>query len=249
MARAKQGQSQKTGGSSIPRPNAIAGGVIDVYWHTIRDDEGVEGNLTLQEIDEQINVLNIAFFPTGWSFHLVSVDTTDDDVWFLAESDTPTELDMKAALRQGSADDLNIYSSNPGDNLLGWATFPTWYTNYPLEDGVVILYSSMPGGSAAPYNLGDTLTHEVGHWMGLFHTFQGGCAKDGETGGDRVADTAAEQSPAFGCPLGRDSCKSIEGSDPITNFMDYTDDACMTRFSAGQDARMDSQFSTYRLGR
>ncbi len=220
------------------------GGVIDVYFHVIRRGTGISnGDIPQSQIDAQMNVLNAAYAGTGWSFRLVSVDRTTNASWYTMGQGTRAERDAKRALRKGTADDLNIYTANPGGGLLGWATFPSSYASRPLMDGVVILYSSVPGGTASPYNEGDTATHEVGHWMGLYHTFQGGC-----TDGDLVGDTPAESSPAYGCPTGRNTCSS-PGNDPITNFMDYTDDFCMNQFSGGQDGRMDAQFTTYRFGK
>ena len=224
-----------------------AGGTIPVYWHVINNGTSLsQGNIPNSQITDQINVLNAAYAATGWQFVLTATDRTTNSSWYTCTGGT-CETQMKATLRRGTADDLNIYSNNMGGGLLGWATFPSSYTSSPSKDGVVILFSSVPGGTAAPYNLGDTATHEVGHWMGLYHTFQGGCVKN-SSGGDGVADTAPEKSPAYGCPTGRDSCRG-GGLDPITNFMDYTDDACMNSFTSGQDTRMDSMFTTYRFGK
>jgi hypothetical protein len=228
----------------------VTGGVINVYFHVIRKGTGVSnGDITTTMINDQMNVLNAAFSQWGWQFNLVTVTRTTNSTWFNGCYSSGTESKMKSALRQGTADDLNIYSCNPSQGILGYATFPSSYASSPSKDGVVILYSSVPGGTAAPYNEGDTGTHEVGHWMGLYHTFQGGCSTNATGGGDLVADTPAEYSPAYGCPTGRDSCPSISGADPIQNFMDYTDDYCMFKFSPGQDTRMDSMFTTYRYNK
>jgi hypothetical protein len=237
--------AHKGGPPGGPPPPSVTGGVIDVYFHVIDRGSGIaNGDVPDSMIQNQMSVLNAAFGGTGWSFNLVAVDRTTNATWFASCDANATEAQMKSALRRGSADDLNIYSCSPGGGLLGWATFPSSYASNPSDDGVVVLFSSLPGGSAVPYDLGDTATHEVGHWMGLYHTFQGGCSKSNDT----VSDTAAERSAAFGCPSGRDTCGSA-GLDPITNFMDYTDDACMFQFTSGQDARMDGAFSTYRFGK
>ncbi|BCS35906.1 zinc metalloprotease [Luteitalea sp. TBR-22] len=228
--------------------SALRGGTINVYWHVINNGTSLsQGNIPDSQISSQIDVLNAAYGGYGWVFKLVAVDRTTNASWYTAEPGTTAEDQMKAALRQGTADDLNIYSNNMGGGLLGWATFPSSYARNPTDDGVVILFSSVPGGTAAPYNQGDTGTHEVGHWMGLYHTFQGGCSKTN----DSVSDTPAERSPAYGCPVGRDSCSGTRypGQDPITNFMDYTDDACMNTFSTGQGTRMETMFTNYRLGK
>ncbi|HYO66127.1 MAG TPA: zinc metalloprotease [Archangium sp.] len=215
---------------------------IPVYFHVIRSGTGT-GGVTATQINQQITILNNAYAAAGFSFYLAGTDYTNNGTWYTCTGGT-CESQMKAALRQGTATALNFYTNNMGGGLLGWATFPWTYNATNKLDGVVVLQSSLPGGSAAPFNLGDTGTHEVGHWLGLYHTFQGGCAAPG----DSVSDTPDEASPASGCPTGRNTC-STAGNDPIDNFMDYSDDACMYRFTAGQNARMNSMWNTYRLGK
>ena len=223
---------------------------INVYFHVINQGSGIaNGNVPLSQIQAQIDVLNDAFaaINSGFRFTLAAVTRTTNGAWYTMSPGSPQEAQAKAALRRGTADDLNLYSANPGGGLLGWATFPSSYAKQPTQDGVVLLYSSLPGGSTVPYDEGDTATHEVGHWLGLYHTFQGGCSAKG----DLIDDTPAERSPAFGCPIGRDSCSGRRdtGLDPIHNFMDYTDDACMFEFSVDQTTRMQGQWSLFRLGR
>ena len=224
----------------------VTGGVINVYFHVINQGSSKRnGDVPDSAIQNQIDVLNQAYAFGGWAFNLVKVTRTTNADWYNGCHLVAQEMEMKYALHEGGAADLNVYTCNLGDDLLGYAYFPQNYNGLHERDGVVIHTESLPGGSLKNYNKGDTATHEVGHWMGLYHTFQGGC--NGQ--GDFVSDTASEASPAFGCPIGRDTCSGSKypGLDPIENFMDYTYDACMFQFTPAQDARMDAQFSLYRV--
>lgn len=230
---------------------------VNVYYHVIQQN-GTAGSsgtgfVPTSWLDAQINVLNEAYAGiapggaganTPFRFVKAGTDYTVNSTWYGAGPGTTAETQMKTALRIGTADDLNFYL-NGGAGLLGWATFPSDYAANPKRDGVVCYWASLPGSNYTPYNLGDTATHEIGHWLGLYHTFQGGCNGNG----DFVSDTAAERSATYGCPVSQDSCKSKAGIDPVENFMDYTDDPCMYRFSAGQSTRMDSMWTTYRDGK
>ena len=111
-------------------------------------------------------------------------------------------------------------SSSNGSGCTSTSYAPTSY----VDDGCNILLASLPGGPLQKYNQGKTAVHEVGHWFGLMHTFQGGSC-DKSDRGDFIDDTPQEMTETDDCPVGKDSCPGSEGLDPINNYMDYSSDA------------------------
>ena len=163
------------------------------------------------QIEDQIEVLNRDYTGTGLKFNIVNTTRIENAEWFeKVGPKTPEQTAMKKRLRSGGPDILNVFtvSFDNRHGLLGYATLPFDYRNNPGDDGVVIRYSTLPGSILSPINLGRTLTHEVGHWVGLYHTFEGGSYGSG----DYVSDTPSEAVPASGCPGKRDTCES-EGFD------------------------------------
>ncbi len=233
----RQRTERRLGGARV-----AAGAAIRVHVHVMAARNGA-GNVSRAVLEEQVDVLNQTYAgaespdaaETGFTFTLASVDRFFNTTW---HRDGASKKYRKQT-RTGGARALNVWLVD--FDYLGVATFPWRYQRSPKIDGVRLNVGSLPGGPIADYNLGETATHEVGHWLGLFHTFQGGCSRDN----DDVADTPAQLLPSKGCPEGADTCPT-PGVDPIHNYMDYSVDTCYTQFSPDQSTRMGEMWAAYR---
>jgi hypothetical protein len=165
------------------------------------------------------------------------VDIGQDGIAEASLADASVQMDaLKPSTIWDASQYMNMWSVKytGGSGILGYAQFPGGPAN---TDGVVSRHDSFGSNDdpdvtiAGAYNLGRTMTHEVGHYLGLFHTFQGGCVGTG----DQCADTPAVDAPNYGCPTTHMSCGDL---DMVRNYMDYTDDSCMNVFTNDQKARV-----------
>ena len=227
---------------------------INVYFHVISTGPNSSGDVSEATLNQQIDILNNSFNGTAggptpgantpFRFVKACVNRVYNSTWFNmpvpGANPSQQETAAKTALHRGGATDLNFYTIN--DVSSAWARFPWEYEDNPALDGIVVPYTLLPGGNRPLFNLGDIAVHEVGHWLGLYHTFQGGCSITN----DEVADTPAHTDVVGTCQAGLDTCPTRAGLDPIDNFMSDASDDCKKRFTAGQSTRMDSMYSQYR---
>jgi hypothetical protein len=240
---------------------------IPTVIHVIMTTGGT-GNLPQPLVESQIDVLNEDFQAivgtngeNGYNtkFEFVLVDEEPDgtpstgvyyhtnNTWF-ADPGPGQPNPMKQALAWDTTRYLNVYSNDAAGNL-GYATFPQTSAG-TINDGIVLLYQTVgfenPQGGV--YDLGRSGTHEVGHWVGLLHTFQSGCGTSSSPGcytsGDLICDTPSQQSPQFGCPTAQTSCGGLISD--FANYMNYTDDLCMEQFTQEQSNRARCSFVNYR---
>ncbi len=233
---------------------------IPVVVHVIQNTSGT-GSMTDSRVRSQIEILNEDFMALAGSngangndaqieFFLATEDPSGNPTTGITRSTNNTWFNDGGSYWNSLAWDtnryLNIYT-NSASGALGYVPdLPQGGIVGSNADRVVVLYSTF--GRNAPFNpfhLGRTGTHEVGHYLGLYHTFNGGCASVSScsTNGDRICDTNPESSPTFGCPGSRTSCGQQA---PKDNYMDYSDDICMEQFTDDQNNRMRCTLEHYR---
>ena len=231
---------------------------IPVVVHVIYNNS--TENISDAQVLSQINVLNEDFRRTNPDADDTWSQATDSEIEFCMATSDPlgnatsgivrtstsvsafgTNDQMKFASSGGAdawpaSDYLNIWVCDISGGILGYAQFPG---GSATTDGIVIDYQYFGtiGTASAPFDLGRTATHEVGHWLNLRHIWgDGGCNVD-----DFVSDTPASNSANYGCALGNSACGSV---DMVQNYMDYSDDACMNLFTLGQRNRMRALFES-----
>lgn len=234
---------------------------VPVVVHVIQNTSGA-GFLSVEDVESQIEILNEDYLAIPGSpggpgtnveiqFYLAEVDPSGNPTNGITYSTNNTWYNDGGSYWNTLAWDphnyMNIYTNTAGGNLGYVPGLPQQGGVGAKSDRVVILWSSFGRDSAGgpPYDQGRTATHEVGHYLGLWHTFDNGCGSltSCYTTGDRICDTLPESSPSFGCPATKASCGD---DDPQENYMDYSDDTCMFEFTPEQARRQRCTLESYR---
>lgn len=244
-------KAQLTANSRLVNGKIVIPVVVNVLYRTAAE------NISDAQIASQIAVLNKDFtatntdfssVPAEWSGVKANIDITFELVKINRKATTKTSWGTRDAMKktkQGGLDPttptttLNLWACKIGGGILGYAQFPGGAT---ATDGVVIdsFYFGLSSAASAPYNLGRTASHEVGHWMNLRHIWG-----DASCGDDMVADTPTAKTSNFGVPAYPHVSLCLPTHNEMTmNYMDYTDDRGMYMFTTGQKSRITAIFAT-----
>ena len=252
----KQTQSFVTSMRNNPAQRSQMVVTIPVVFHVLYNTAAE--NISEAQVLSQLQILNDDFRRLNADQDNVWAQAADTQIEFCLATQDPqgnptdgilrvatnvtsfgTNDAMKFTSQGGSdawpaSDYMNFWVCDLGSSLLGYAQFP----GGPADtDGIVCNYTATgnTGTASAPFDLGRTATHEVGHYLNLRHIWgDGGC---GAT--DFVDDTPDSDGPNYGCALGNVACGT---EDMVQNYMDYSDDACMNLFTQGQSDRMNALF-------
>jgi len=232
--------------------------IIPVVVHVIHD--GGSNNISDAQIQSQITVLNEDFrkkiatngFGTGVDTEIEFCLAKKDPLGKctngiirvnspLSNHQTYQRSQLKVLSYWDNTRYLNMYvvkNINNGSGILGYSSFPGGPAN---EDGIVVRHDYFGKIGTAAASLGRTTTHEIGHWFGLYHTFNGGCGIDTCADGDLVCDTPPAANPNYGCPTINSCSNDIPNvNDQVQNYLDYSNDNCKNKFTNGQKQRMHS---------
>ncbi|KAM3536043.1 hypothetical protein MY4038_000819 [Beauveria bassiana] len=231
LAAAKEMASQEAAKAKInTQARDDADTNVPTYIHVIASSKSKsDGYLSKEDVLATVDGMNSDYEGLGFQFDVREVIHTVNTTWAAGED----AMAMKRQLRTGNYKTLNIYFV-PKFRANGQCPFPRSVTAGSAEfwgDGCTIL--------SKVYDNKQTTTHEVGHWLGLFHTFQGGCDEDN----DYVDDTPALINE-WSCDKNADTCPDMPGKDPVNNFMSYG--TCRNEFTPGQATRMKSMYQKFR---
>ena len=192
--------------------------IIRTYFHVALNGQP-EYRTTQAQLDAQLARINHEFNPFGISFRVI--DPADFVLMSDADSRDVTSA-QRHMPRRGAYRDLNIWvmsrlsGVNQGIGVLPHVTGPG--LAFDMTDGVCVTHDALPKADGVPSKLGSSAVHEVGHWLGLMHVFEG---KTCGGPGDMVDDTPTQATPSWGCGEVKDSCPDQPGFDNTQNFMDY----------------------------
>lgn len=233
---------------------------VPTHFHVLVDSDAPDSYITEADLQSQLQAMNDAYNPheviftlagttrsTNTAISTFTYDYGEDGIDGISGSPNLELEEYWKEHRTGDYKTLHVWLyAQMSDNLLGIATFPDAerLESEKWLDGIHVDANSIPGGSLAPYDLGITAVHEAGHWLGLFHVFDDGRSCEGT--GDLVADTPVQSVATTGCPTSQDSCPDYPGVDSIHNYMDYSDDNCLTEFTEGQETRIHNIWTNVR---